>query len=243
MSTLSEDQVIKAIKVHIAKGDQAKERADQAGKKAEEHYKAAGIHLKALRDGSPSKAAWEELIKSKCGIGASRAYDLIAIADGRKTVADVRLGTAKRMRSLRSRPSRDGQNKAEPASAIDICYYCSKKREVRLAATEPFPKYACDECFERGAGSFSSNLPAKVEPTAAEPEPTPPANPLVEAWDKASPKQRHDFVLARKVEIMKAQQQIGWFAHGDVPLGARAAAAADNYPDMSDSLRRTPEAA
>jgi hypothetical protein len=36
---------------------------------------------------------------------------------------------------------------------------------------------------------------------------------LIEAWDKAGPKQRHDFVLARKVEIMRAQQEVGKWAH------------------------------
>jgi hypothetical protein len=38
-------------------------------------------------------------------------------------------------------------------------------------------------------------------------------NPLVAAWDKANSKQRHDFVLARKIEIMRAQQEIGKRAH------------------------------
>jgi hypothetical protein len=119
---LSEDQLIKRIKTHIEKGDQAKGRAEQAGKKAEEHYTAAGIHLKALRDGSPSKAAWEELIKSRCGLGASRAYELIAIADGRKTVADVRLGKAESMRKLRSRPPRGGQNLSASRVEADESY-------------------------------------------------------------------------------------------------------------------------
>jgi hypothetical protein len=32
---------------------------------------------------------------------------------------------------------------------------------------------------------------------------------LIEAWDKAGPKQRHDFVLVRKVEIMRTQQRSG----------------------------------
>jgi len=155
MSTLSEDQLVKRIRAHIEKGDQAKQTSDRAGKKAEDHYKAAGIHLKALRDGSPSKAAWEKLIKSKCGIGTSRAYDLIAIADGKKTVADVRLGTAKRMRRLaekkrQSCPSADGQNKAE--TPLSTCSYCSKKAEVQLFADNSdrgLPsRYACDECLK-----------------------------------------------------------------------------------------------
>ena len=154
MSTLSEDQVIKLIKAHIAKGDKAKHTSDLAGKKAEEHYIAAGLHLKTLREGS-SKAAWEKLIKRKCGIGTSRAYELIQIADGKKTVAEVRLGTAKRMRRLaekkrQSRPSADGQNKAE--NPLGTCSYCSKEREVQLFVDNSdrgLPsRYACDECLK-----------------------------------------------------------------------------------------------
>ena len=148
MSTLSEDQLIKRIQAHIAKGDQAKERADQATEKADQHYKAAGIHLKALRDGSPSKAAWEELIKSKCGIGARRAYELIEIADGRKTTAELRLSKAESMRKVRAQ--RGARNKAE--TPLGTCSYCSKKAEVQLFADNSdrgLPsRYACDECLK-----------------------------------------------------------------------------------------------
>ena len=99
---MNEVQRIEAIKVLVKKGDKAKDKADQ-------YYTAAGLHLKSLREDSPSKAAWENLIKSKCGLGTSRAYELIQIADGRKTVADVRLDTAERVREHRSRALRNGQ--------------------------------------------------------------------------------------------------------------------------------------
>jgi hypothetical protein len=36
---------------------------------------------------------------------------------------------------------------------------------------------------------------------------------LIAVWDKASRKERHDFVLVRKIEIMRAQQEIGKSAH------------------------------
>jgi hypothetical protein len=109
---MTEDQLIKAIKAHVEKGDQAKGKSEQ-------HYASAGQYLKTLRKDSSSKAAWEKLVKNRCGIGTSRAYELIQIADGRKTVADVRLAKAESVRKLRSRPLRSGQNKAEPAAATD----------------------------------------------------------------------------------------------------------------------------
>jgi len=49
-------------------------------------------------------------------------------------------------------------------------------------------------------------------------------NALIEAWDKSGPRQRQDFILARKVEVMRAQAQIGKSAHESclrrVPTGA-----------------------
>jgi hypothetical protein len=57
----------------------------------------------------------------------------------------------------------------------------------------------------------------------------PDSDPLIAAWDKAGPKQRHDFVLARKVEIMRVQQEIGKSAF-DSP--------ADDGLDIPASLRR-----
>jgi hypothetical protein len=121
MTTMTEDQLIKRIKTHIEKGDQAKGKAEQ-------HYVSAGIHLRALRDAHPKKAEWEKLIRSKCGLGASRAYELIQIANGRKTVAELRLSKAESVRKLRSRPLRSGQpavvepepepeHKSEPVTA------------------------------------------------------------------------------------------------------------------------------
>ena len=92
---MNEAERIEYIKAFVQKGDEAKTRADKAADKAQQFYAAAGLHLKALREGK-SKAAWEKLIKNKCDLGTSRAYELIAIADGRKTVADVRLAGAKR---------------------------------------------------------------------------------------------------------------------------------------------------
>jgi hypothetical protein len=114
---MNQAQLIQAINALVEKGDKARDKAQQ-------YYAAAGLHLKTLREESPSKAAWQKLIKSKCGLGSTRAYELIQIADGRKTVSDVRLRTAERMRKHRSCPSRDGQNlparvgSDEPAPAI-----------------------------------------------------------------------------------------------------------------------------
>ena len=117
MSDTSTTSLIATIKAHIAKGDKAKEKADQ-------HYIAAGLHLKKLKaQHSGSWREWEMLLKSKIGIGKSRASELMAIADGRKTVEQVRDSAAGRIgktRALRaaSSPQRCGEKEANKPTPV-----------------------------------------------------------------------------------------------------------------------------
>jgi len=113
---MNELQLIQTIKAHIAKGDKAKDKAEQ-------HYIAAGQHLKTLKAShGGSWAEWEELLKTKIGIGKSRASELMRIADGRKTVEQVRADTAERTaktRALQSSPLRSGENADDPETSAD----------------------------------------------------------------------------------------------------------------------------
>ena len=113
---MNESQLIQTIKAHIIKGDKAKDKAEQ-------HYIAAGQHLKTLKAShGGSWAEWEELLKTKIGIGKSRASELMRIADGRKTVEQVRADTAERTaktRALQSSPLRSGENADDPETSPD----------------------------------------------------------------------------------------------------------------------------
>jgi hypothetical protein len=108
----------KAVKAHVAKGDQAKDKAEQ-------HYIAAGQHLAALKaqhdeDGG-TWAQWEIKVKEKAGIAKSRASELMQIADGTKTVEQVRTEKAESVRQLRARtsPLRSGENADEPEASAE----------------------------------------------------------------------------------------------------------------------------
>jgi hypothetical protein len=83
-------KLFKAIQEHIARGDKAKEKSEQ-------HYIAAGQHLKTLKKFSSNWAEWEMLLKEQVKLSTGRASELIQIADGRKTVEQVRADTAKRV--------------------------------------------------------------------------------------------------------------------------------------------------
>lgn len=101
-------ELAKRIVVLIEKGDAAKEKADQ-------YYIAAGIHLKDMKARKPGGTTWVEYVNEKCGLGKSRAYELMAIADGRTTVGETRAAKAKSVKKSRSRkrPLRSGHSKPE----------------------------------------------------------------------------------------------------------------------------------
>jgi hypothetical protein len=94
---MNEAQLIKAIKAHIAKGEQ--------------HYISAGYYLAHLKERCPDQATFLALVKEKIGIGKSRAYELLQIADGRKTVEEVRADTADRQEKHRLSVT-NGQDRA-----------------------------------------------------------------------------------------------------------------------------------
>jgi hypothetical protein len=82
--TQAQLQLISRIKAHIAAGDKATQKAN-------DHYISAGQHLATLkREHAGSWAEWEALLKSKVGVSTGRASELMQIADGRKTLAELR---------------------------------------------------------------------------------------------------------------------------------------------------------
>lgn len=60
-------------------------------------YLAAGQHLRALRK-NRSKVDWCEIVQRGCPVSVSRAYELIAIAEGKKTTETLRTATRLRRR-------------------------------------------------------------------------------------------------------------------------------------------------
>jgi hypothetical protein len=83
-TTETQAALISTIRAHVAKGDKAADKAEQ-------HYIAAGQHLKALKAAHGGTwAEWERLLKDKVGISTGRASELMQIADGRKTLAELR---------------------------------------------------------------------------------------------------------------------------------------------------------
>jgi hypothetical protein len=117
-----QDHRWKAVKECIAKGD-------KAAAKAEDFYITAGQHLKALKaEHAGTWTEWEELLKTKIGIGKSRASELMQIADGTKSVEQVRDDANKRKIAHRTSPFRNGENADDPETSA---------KAIRTPAEQP----------------------------------------------------------------------------------------------------------
>jgi hypothetical protein len=90
------------ISAHVAKGDASMEKAEQ-------HYKSAGIHLIEAKERVKQTPGltWPAFLNAYCKIRRARADELIMIADGRTTLADLRMKKAESVRATRERKKDD----------------------------------------------------------------------------------------------------------------------------------------
>jgi len=208
-STGATQDLIGKIKAHIAAGD-------KATKKAGDHYIAAGQYLKTLKEGhGGSWAEWEALLKDKIGIGKSRASELMQIAEGRKTIGDIRDGYAK-ANAKRNLPTRslhvhgetdddaademgDGDNVAPPEvirkNALDILegHYAvarAYKKVFKVASLDQAAKKEVSAAIDRLIAMWRSSqrvlLSAADETAPVEPPPAEPTEPTAAARAVAS---------------------------------------------------------
>ncbi len=108
---------------------------------------------------------------------------------------------------LPKRVGQDGKARKRPRSRAE-------RREVRLDRERERHIEAARENLELGdkyaeEAEREYAMAATLSSAAAAPD----SNPLITAWDKATRAQRHEFIVARKLDVMRAQQQIGPLAH------------------------------
>jgi len=135
------DGLASLIRDHVKAINALGVKLKHAEAKVEQYQTAIGQHVKAIKLVSPDD--WENIVRAECNLGRSRAYELLAIADGTKTVEQVRAAGAKRVREHEerkkiSRPLANGQpadNAGDPeASAAEM--------RAKFAATAASPKTA-----------------------------------------------------------------------------------------------------
>jgi len=128
-----------------------------AERKVEEYQRSIGQHIASIKAVRPND--WEKIVKVNCKLGRSRAYELLAIADGTKTVKQTRAEKAGSVRRLRARrPLRSGQTTTAPveveqandddaptdaaALAKEIVAVVPRKWDGRVPGCSPQPKPA-----------------------------------------------------------------------------------------------------
>jgi len=81
--------------------------------KREAFYKAAGQHLEHLRRGKVTEV-WAELVRKYCGLGLSRAYELVEIANGRslKELRAQKQAATRRWKASKNQKMRNNEVKS-----------------------------------------------------------------------------------------------------------------------------------
>src|SRR5262245_13363582 len=99
------------------------EKAAKAEAKRCEYVTAATQHLKKLYLGCRSQKIFLALVQEHCGVKRSRAYELLMIAKGDKTIAQVRSETASRVAAHQAKlkPSvTNGRHKPSSSRAVAV---------------------------------------------------------------------------------------------------------------------------
>jgi hypothetical protein len=109
------DTLASTIKASIAAGDRSLDKAEQ-------HYKAAGMYLveakKRLKIEQPGKTFSAYLV-GQCNMHTSRAYELIAIAEGKTSLAEVREKNLARKQKERASKTSTESEKSQQQENIE----------------------------------------------------------------------------------------------------------------------------
>jgi hypothetical protein len=109
-----DEEEIPAKVLHLTRQVKALvEKGDKAAEKAEQFYKAAGIHIKEIKAASDE---WETIVREQCGLGRTRAYELMAIADGKTTLEKVRDRSNRSSKITHAKKSAVQRTAPEPGS-------------------------------------------------------------------------------------------------------------------------------
>jgi hypothetical protein len=160
-TTAPESLLVRYIKAHVRKGDQAKNKSDQ-------HYIAAGRYLITLKVSyAPSWADWEDLLRIKVGLSTGRASELMQIADGRKSVQEIRDGKAQSVARLRASKSLHYSSEEEsdlggPSSSLATALYGARWLALGPSGSKSDPNQLIDVLARSDAATRVSAADALI---------------------------------------------------------------------------------
>jgi hypothetical protein len=111
-----------------------------------------GGHILAIKAAEPND--WESIVKSRCGLSRSRAYELMAIADGTKTTEQVRAADAAKHRRLRA--ARREAVRDVPDSERERAAARAQRDELEERHTRQIARYEAEIARLSDAKSLSS---------------------------------------------------------------------------------------
>ena len=88
--------------------------ADGARADMVEHSRIAGELLLEAHRRYPKAKAFDAFLKAAGDLGCSRAYELMAVAGGRKTIEQIQVATRERVKKHRQKKKTDAANRLLP---------------------------------------------------------------------------------------------------------------------------------
>lgn len=112
------------------------EAGDKSAEKAADHYRAAGLQLVEAKKRIAENGGKFADFVYECGIGRSRAYELIGIANGTKTVAGIRATVAERVarHADKNRKARESVTNGWEKECAENRAMCAEADKERLQA-------------------------------------------------------------------------------------------------------------
>jgi len=136
LSTTSLEQLGTFAHGHYKAGEKARDRAEQ-------QMISAGLYLKEakdrldLRKNPNAPMNFAQFLLHHCPIGKSRAYEVISIADGRKTLEEVQQATTERSQKMRSTPPEEPTFRCATET--------TERTQDGMGHSQPKPKTFLDE--------------------------------------------------------------------------------------------------
>jgi hypothetical protein len=215
IATADSDELLRRIHEHLKRGAKAEA-------KAEEHYISAGLLIRQLKEAEP--ANWQALVQERCGLGRSRSYELLKIADGKATAEEIRKQTNERSRRHVTASVANGLPKTSEIEATQVQIEAAKPAEPKVETQVEAKDHPDSTAEDRKrqyavAEAMKAVLPATTaandrhddhhgdhgEPDVGSGQPA--DNPVITAWVGATSEQRAEF--AKYVSEQKSQSQLG----------------------------------
>lgn len=135
------------------------EAGDKSAEKAADHYRAAGLQLMEAKKRMAETGGKFADFVYECGIGRSRAYELIGIANGTKTVAGIRATVAERVARHADKNKRARQSVSNgQRDSGDYATFASIMRSAADTCRRAEPEWrsmlVSEFSFEEGLSSF-----------------------------------------------------------------------------------------